>query len=314
MRKNEKKIEECSDSKALMYVFIALALMLLALIIIFTAKSNNRRKGEVVATVNNFKIHRKDLDARLNTLSPGAPIKLEDLPDNIVKAMSMEAYINDKIDKQAKKFNYNNDVEVARITRDFRKNLIRERFLNDRVFSAITEEQLRGEYDRLVKNLEGKEERKISHILLENQADAERARKAIISGERFSKVAKERSLDKASAENGGSIGYVLKEELVPEFGDVAYILKVGEVSKPVQSQFGWHLIKVEDIRPATFSPYDEVKNNLDQKLRQEAVQKFLEKETTDADVKILIKRKEKHSEGKNFDTTIIKDEITEELQ
>ena len=159
----------------------------------------------------------------------------------------------------------------------------------------------------MVEHLKGKEERKIKHILVNDEEEIERARRSVMRSGNFEKVAKEKSIDTASAENGGDLGYVLQEELVPEFGDVAFILKVGEVSKPVKTQYGWHIIKVEDIRPATYLPFEDVKDGLIQRLQEQAIQEYLLSLTKDSNVEILIKEEPVNNAEQDSDDTNTED-------
>ena len=207
----------------------------------------------------------------------------------MVKAIVLEVIVNKQIDKEAKKLDYYKNKEIVDLVDNFKKSIIRDKYLNDKVYINITDADVKKEYDKIVKDLSTKEERKIKHILVEDEEEIERVRRSVLRSGNFEKVAAEKSIDTASGENGGDIGYVLKEELVPEFGDLAFILKVGEISRPVKTQYGWHIIKVEDIRPAKFLPFNDVKDSIRQSLQQNAVQKYLAELTKNKEVKFNIK-------------------------
>ena len=113
------------------------------------------------------------------------------------------------------------------------------------------------------------------HILIRAAAGDEKASKAaedkikavivrLKKGEDFAKVAKEVTEDPSGKANGGDLGYFTKEQMVPEFADVAFKLEKGQISEPVKTQFGWHVIKVEDKRTKPAPKFEEVKPQIEQ--------------------------------------------------
>jgi len=139
--------------------------------------------------------------------------------------------------------------------------------------TEVTDEEAKKFYDENQKEFEEPETVKASHILIlvgkddpEDvvKAKLEAAKKAAArtKKEDFAKVAKEVSEEPGAAESGGDLGYFPKDRMVPEFADAAFSQKVGTVSEPVRTQFGWHVIKVTDKKPAGTVPYDEVKKQL----------------------------------------------------
>ena len=138
---------------------------------------------------------------------------------------------------------------------------------------ATTEEAERKVYDDAAKNEPPQEEIHARHILLPTEDEAKKALARIKAGEDFAKVATELSKDPGG--EGGDLGWFTKDKMVPEFADAAFKLKKGEVSEPVKSQFGWHIIKVEDTRTKSFPPFEQVKDQaaryVAQKAQSEAV-------------------------------------------
>lgn len=274
-------------------VVVFVLLFILFLLDFFRSSEMNKiNNGKPIASVDGFVVYENDLSDRLATLSQNGQIKLEQLPENVLKAMVLEVVVNHKIDIEAKKLKYENDSNIKQAIENYRRNLMREKYLNDKVYAKITDKDALNEYNKLISNLNNKEERKIKHILVENEDEIDRVRRNVLRTGNFEKIAKEKSIDTASGENGGDIGYVLKEELVPEFGDMAFILKIGEISKPVKTQYGWHIIKVEDVRPAQFLAFNDVKDSIKEKLQQQAIQNYLLSLTKNSkiDFKIDVKK------------------------
>lgn len=297
MKENISNSNRKANILKVLLIGIIILLVISILYIGLNFKSKQIDKGQEIATVNGVAIYESDIQNRLNTISPNAKIDLASLPKEVLEALVLEVNVNNTIDKEAKKLKYQNDPEINKKVEDYKKELVREKFLKEQVYSKATEERALEEYNLMVEHLKGKEERKIKHILVSTEEEIERARRSVMRSGNFEKVAKEKSIDTASAENGGDIGYVLQEELVPEFGDVAFILKVGEVSKPVKTQYGWHIIKVEDIRPAEFMPFEDVKDGIIQRLQEQIIQEYLIELTQNADVKLKIQPKQQTEEN-----------------
>ncbi|MDU1582798.1 MAG: primosomal protein N' [Peptoniphilus harei] len=141
---------------------------------------------------------------------------------------------------------------------------------------------------------------KASHILVDDLKKANVLRKQILKGEDFAKVAKENSKDTGSAKNGGSLGEFTNGQMVQAFDDQITKMKVGDISEPIQSQYGYHVIKLEEKSPRKF---DEVKGEIKQTLQQEKFKEYIDKVKKDAKIKIYVDTKkevELPDEFKNF--------------
>jgi peptidyl-prolyl cis-trans isomerase C len=136
-------------------------------------------------------------------------------------------------------------------------------------------------YDDAIKSMGDEQEVRARHILIRAPANDEKASKeaedkikAVIvrlkAGEDFAKVAAEVTEDPSGKTNGGDLGYFTKEQMVPEFADVAFSLDKGKISDPVKTQFGWHVIEVEDKRSKPAPKFDEVKSQIEKYVVQKA--------------------------------------------
>ncbi len=139
--------------------------------------------------------------------------------------------------------------------------------------NPVTEDDLRKEYEAIKAEQGQRQEYKLRHILLKDEQQAVALAKDIKSGKvTFEAAAKKDSIDTGSGKNGGELGWGPTSNYVPEFAQAVETMKKGQLSeKPVQTQFGWHIIQVEDVRPITFPPFDEVKPQLEEMLRQQAL-------------------------------------------
>ena len=134
--------------------------------------------------------------------------------------------------------------------------------------AATTEEAEHKAYDEAAKAHPPAEEIHARHILLPTEEEAKAALARVKAGEDFAKVATELSKDPAG--DGGDLGWFTKDRMVPEFADAAFKLQPGQVSDPVKSQFGWHVIKVEGRRMKTFPPFEQVKDQAARYVAQKA--------------------------------------------
>jgi peptidyl-prolyl cis-trans isomerase C len=147
-----------------------------------------------------------------------------------------------------------------------RDKLLVEAYLEAEAKKAVTEDKMRQLYAESIKDAKAEPEVRARHILVETEDQAKAAAQRVKAGEDFAKVATELSKDPGSGKEGGDLGYFTKDRMVPEFADAAFKLDKGQVSEPVKSQFGWHVIKVEDKRDKTPPAFDEVKDQVAQYL------------------------------------------------
>ena len=139
----------------------------------------------------------------------------------------------------------------------------------------ISEDQLKQEYDKLKTKL-GNKEYNTRHILVETEAEAKGIIAQLGKKAKFEKLAA-KSKDTGSAAQGGSLGWAVPGNFVPEFANALLNLKKGEYTKvPVQSQFGWHVIKLDDTRELKAPPFEEVKAQLQQRLQQQSIKKAID--------------------------------------
>ncbi len=151
----------------------------------------------------------------------------------------------------------------------------------------ISDKDLHDAYDQLVTSMRDQKEVRARHILVASEKDAQDAKKKIESGKSFEEVAKEYSKDPGSAQQGGDLGYFTKDKMVKEFADAAFSMKKGEVSGPVKSPFGWHIIKVEDIRPVTVPTYNDAKDKIREQLEEKKLGDYVRTLVKSADVEAV---------------------------
>jgi peptidyl-prolyl cis-trans isomerase C len=163
---------------------------------------------------------------------------------------------------------YKTQIELARQT-----ILIRELFAEFQKTSAVTDADVQAEYDKFVAANGGKEYR-ARHILVETKAQADAILASLKKNGKFEDIAKKQSKDPGSGANGGDLDWAAPGNYVKEFSDAMVALNKGQVSAPVQSQFGFHIIRLDDVREAQLPKLEDVKPQISQQLTQQRMAAF----------------------------------------
>ena len=227
----------------------------------------------VIARVNGVDIKQSDLalaeedvGADMQAASPEA------------KREHLISYLADiiMVTQAADKKNLADDPDFKRRLAFLRSKLLMGYELQQEAKTALTDEALKQTYDEAVKSMSGQEEVRARHILVEGEDEAKAIIEQLKGGADFAKLAKEKSKDPGAAE-GGDLGYFTKDQMVPEFADVAFKMYPGQLSNPVKTQFGWHVIKVEDKRTKQPPEFEKVKDQIEAYLARKVQSDFIAK-------------------------------------
>lgn len=243
----------------------------------------------VVAVVNGKNISREELDS-VKAQLPGRGSDEQVLEQLVELKVLAQKARKDGLDKDPAI-----KAELERAAESILANHLVKNVLKDKTF---TDEQMKAEYDTVVAKMPKKDEYKAAHILVEDEALAKDIQAKVANGGDFAALAKEHSTDPGSKDQGGDLGWFEAGMMVPEFAKAVTALEAGKTTaEPVKSQFGWHIIRLEDKRPVPPPAFDAVKPQLTNMLRQKAVDDFIEEARKSAKVEIkLAKPEEKPAE------------------
>ncbi len=242
----------------------------LAVLVASSAALRAQGADPVVAKVDGMEIRQSDLDVAEAEAGQLPPMSEAAKKDYLVQFTADMMLVSKAAEaKFGKDDAFKQKLEFAR------KKLLMEELLQSTGKEALTEAAMRQVYDDAIKQMSSEPEVHARHILIRAAAgdekaskDAEAKIKAVIArlkkGEDFKKVASEVTEDPSGKENGGDLGYFSKEQMVPEFAEVAFKLDKGQLSDPVKTQFGWHVLKVEDKRTKPAPTFEEVKPQIEQ--------------------------------------------------
>jgi len=212
----------------------------------------------VVARANGVDIHQSDLTLAEDDIGSSMPQMGPDQKrDYLVTYLSDIIILSQAADKQQ----LGNRADVKQRIEFERHKALMEAMLQDAGKAAMTDEAMHKVYDEAVKQMPSQEEVHARHILVATEDEAKEVETQLKNGADFATLAKQKSKDPGAAD-GGDLGYFTKDQMVPEFAEVAFKLDKGQISDPVKTQFGWHIIKIEDKRVKPTPTFDEVKGQL----------------------------------------------------
>lgn len=205
----------------------------------------------------------------------------ENIRQNVLRGLISERLIYN----EAVKAGTDKSPEVQKRLESLRHQVVMQSFMEKKSKDMITDDQLKAAYAEKIAGMKGQEEIKAKHILVPTEEEAKKIATEVKKGADFDKLARDKSTDKGSGANGGELGWFTKDKMVPEFATAAFKMKKGDVSDPVKSEFGWHIIKVEDRRPVTPPTFDALKESLKNELANKAMQKYVEDLLKKSDIK-----------------------------
>ncbi|MGK0673866.1 MAG: peptidylprolyl isomerase [Halothiobacillaceae bacterium] len=257
---------------------------------------------DTVAVVNGEKITRQDLES-VKAQMPG-----HDNDEQIVEQLIELKLLAQKARKEGLDKEAAIKAELERARESILANHLVRKMLETKTF---TDAELKAEYDEVVAKMPKREEYKAAHILVEDEAKAKELLAKLTNGADFTQLAKEHSTDPGSKDQGGDLGWFEASMMVPEFALAVTELEPGKMSSaPVKTQFGWHIIKLEDKRQVPPPPFEAVKPQLTNMLRQKAVEQFVKDARAQAKVEIKLASADKSedeskdkSEGKPAETS-----------
>jgi peptidyl-prolyl cis-trans isomerase C len=214
----------------------------------------------VVAKVNGTEIRQSDLNAAEEDIGQNLPPMAPD-----AKRDYLITYVTDMlvIAKAAEAKKIGDSPDFKRKLDIARNKLLMEGLLTAEAKSAVTDDAMKKVYAEATKQMGEEKEVHARHILVEKEDEAKAILADLKKGGDFVAIAKEKSKDPGSKETGGDLGYFTKDQMVPEFAEVAFKLDKGQLSDPVKTQFGWHVLKVEDKRNRPIPEFDKVKDQIE---------------------------------------------------
>src|SRR6188472_1556915 len=227
----------------------------------------------VLAKVNGAEIKKSDVALAEEELGPSlAQMDPATKKDNVL-AFLIDMKI---VSKAAEDKKIENNEEFKKRLAFTRNRLLMDSLLAGEGKAATTDDAMKKVYEEASKQITGEQEVHARHILVESEDDAKAVAAELKKGADFAELAKKKSKD-PGASDGGDLGFFTKEQMVPEFSAVAFTLEPGKISDPVKSQFGWHIIKVEEKRARKAPDFEQVKAQIETYVTRKAQAEYVAK-------------------------------------
>ena len=236
-------------------------------------------EDQVLATVNGEEI----LESEVRATQQGLPQQYRQLPFEMLKPMLVDREINQRLLMLAgQDAGLADDEEVKKQLAALERRIVAETYLERAIEEKVTDDAIKAHYDEFIKTNEPEPQVHARHILLENEEDAKAVIAELDGGADFVELAKEKSTG-PSAPNGGDLGFFNKGDMVAPFAEAAFSMEPGTYSKePVQTQFGWHVILVEEKKDGVQPSLEEIRQQMEAEVTQQAVQDLIEELRSDA--------------------------------
>ncbi len=232
--------------------------------------------GTVLATVNGDEITLGHVVATVATL----PQQYQQIEDDVLYDFVLEQLIQQQLlGQQQEELTQQNALTLDNETR----SLLAVQTVNALTNDVVTDEAVQAAYDAQFAEFEGEDEFDASHILVESEDEAKALKAQLDDGADFAEMAREHSTG-PSGPNGGALGWFGKGQMVPEFENAVLGLEKGQISDPVQTQFGWHLVILNDKRKSEAPALEAVRDELAQTIQQEAIQAHIDELTQQAQI------------------------------
>jgi len=227
-------------------------------------------QAQNIAVVNGKPVPKARVDAIITQVEKQAKARNQPLPPDLERLVRDKVVTDEILSQEAERRGLSTSAEFKQQMELARQGILIGLLSNDIDKKAVVSDaDLQKEYDKLKAQASGTEY-KVRHILVEKEDEAKAILAQLKGGGKFEDLAKKNSKDPGSAEKGGELDFAAAGSYVPEFSQAMVKLKKGETTtEPVKSQFGWHIIKLDDTREAQFPPLADVKPQLQQRLAQQ---------------------------------------------
>jgi foldase protein PrsA len=267
--------------------------IILVLSIIFTATLScaDVPVSDIVAQYNGSDVTGRMIIEEFSSIFASPEMKgkkFVDLDKKLQENLINNYIANRLLDDEVRSSDIKNSKDFKARVNFISETLARNMFLAQATKKSVTQKDVDEQYNKIVKEMQGKKSIAVSHILLGDEKSAKEVKAKLDKGMKFAEAAKQYSKDDATKSSGGSLGLFRPGDLVKEFEDVAYSMKQGQVSDPVKTQYGWHIIlldKIVDIKlPSKKELEESIRANMQNRAQHEYLQELFKK----ANVQIIV--------------------------
>lgn len=240
-------------------------------------------EDKVIIIINGHEIKTSEVEIAAEDIA----LQLGDLPAKLRYPFLVEYLVERHLLAQAAvKEGIAESEEYKKRLAFYQAKALRDAYFNTSIKPAVTDEEVKAAYEKEASKVKISERVRARHILVQTEKDAKEVLGRLNKGEKFEDIAKQVSLD-GSKDYGGDLGYFSSEEMVPEFSKAAFALKIGEISPPIKTDYGWHVIKLEDRKQGGAQPFEQVKAGVKAVLMRKKVQDIVTELRKQAKIEII---------------------------
>ena len=247
------------------------------------AQDQESNPDEVVARVDGTPITRGQLDLAEDELGPDLAQLPSETRDEVVLQYVVELTL---LADAAREAGLDQTDQYKRLSRYYELRALRDVFFQEEIRANVTDEAAQQLYDERIGSAEPEAEVRARHILVETEDEAKAIIEQLEGGADFAELAQQESTG-PSAANGGDLGFFSKEQMVTPFAEAAFAMETGEISEPVKTRFGWHVIKVEEKRDREPPKFADIKEQLKSSLIRQQLQTRMTELRDTANVEVL---------------------------
>ncbi len=238
----------------------------------------------VVAKVNGAVITEGDMKAAKAEIGQ----QIAQMPPPAQRRVLIEFLIENQLVAGSDKGKSISDSDLYKTRLEYsRRRILRDIYFEKNVRDAVTDKDIKAFYDKEVAKIPATEEIQAAHILVKEEEKAKELYEKLVHDGDFAELAKANSIDPGSKARGGDLGYFAKGQMVPAFEKAAFALKEGEISEPVKSRFGWHIIKLTDRRKKEPPKLEQLSDRIKQVLIRQKAKDVVEKLRADAKIEYV---------------------------
>jgi peptidyl-prolyl cis-trans isomerase C len=268
---------EKSNKQNIIIVVLGVALIIS---LIFGGRSGveikpEKFEGKVIAKVNGDDVTDTEIQDKLKAVvGPNAKIDVTKLEPKMLETIVREIGVQRELINSASGSNVTSDSLFKEKIGAVAASIARDVYLEQKAGELASDDVIKAKYEEIKANVQGKKEYKVRHILVKTEAEA-RAAKEQLKTKSFEQIAKDKTLDKPTAAKGGDLGYMVLDNFVEDFAKAVEKMKKGEVSDPVKTEFGFHIIRLEDVRDAVIPSFEEAKEGVKRQVENREIQKYI---------------------------------------
>lgn len=244
------------------------------------------QEPEVVARVNGEEITAADLQLAEEAFGP----QLGEMPDDARRSILVDALIDMRLAANAARADKIDERDAFKRRMTFlEEQTLRSIYADEALTDAVADAAVRAVYDEEISKIPPVPETKLSHVLLATAAEADDVVEALASGTSFDSVAREKSLDEVSKANGGDLGFLAEDEILPEIATAVAGLDAGEYTEtPVETAFGFHVVRIDEIRNRPAPSFEEIGPQIRQAMEARAQRELVAGLRASAEVEKLV--------------------------